>query len=171
MKYFYLFVFYIFMSGCEYRDLQNLETKINVTSTHEFYYDIIGFDEKPALALKGNIVSLISLKEILLKNQFDYARIECENFDKFRPYAYLSIKEEQKEKSNFKSDFLMKICPEDDANSKYCIQNLEDFKGKVDTDLNCNVIFGGMTKQKVIISNSFKISKERILNAKKYLSE
>ena len=171
MKHFYIFVFYIFILGCQYVSNQKIEKKINVTSSHEFYYDIIGSDERPALAFKGNVVSSISLKDTLFKNQFDYARIECKKIDKFRPYAYINIKEEQKEGEIFKSDFLMKICPEDDANSKYCIKNLEDFKGKIQTDLKCNIVFGGMTKPKTVISNQFEINSEQILNSKKYFSE
>ena len=61
----------------------------------------------------------------------------------------------------------MKICPEDDANNESCIKSIEDFQTRIKINLNCEVVFGGMTKPKMIISKRFEISKHQILNAEK----
>ena len=49
----------------------------------------------------------------------------------------------------------MKICPEDDANTESCIKSIEDFQTRIKMNLNCEVVFGGMTKPKMTISNRF----------------
>lgn len=77
------------------------------------------------------------------------------------------MKGEKKDQNNFNSTFLMKICPEDDANSESCIKSIEDFQTRIKMNLNCEVVFGGMTKPKMTISNRFEISKHQILNAEK----
>ena len=107
----------------------------------------------------------------MIKKQLDFARVECDKLNEFKPYAYLKVKDERKEKDTFQSDFLMKICPEDDANSEHCVKNIEDFKKRIKTNLSCEVVFGGMTKPKIIISNRFKIDNNQILNAEEYASE
>ncbi|MDH1801409.1 hypothetical protein, partial [Acinetobacter johnsonii] len=77
----------------------------------------------------------------------------------------------KKYQNNFNSTFLMKICPEDDANSESCIKSIEDFQTRIKMNLNLNlnfeVVFGGMTKPKIIIFKRFEISKHQILNAEK----
>lgn len=171
MKFIFIILFGFYCASCQNTDHQRLEETIAVTPVPKFNYSIIGSDEKPALAVAGSLISSVSLKEILLKQQFDFARIECGKLNEFKPYAYLKVKEEKKEQNTFNSVFLMKICPEDDANSEYCVKSLEDFKARIKTDLNCEVVFGGMAKPKMIISNRFAISSHQILNAEKYIPE
>lgn len=144
-----------------------MEKRIVVSPAPKFNYSIIGSNEKPTLAVLGSLISSVSLKKILVEKQFDFARIECDELNEFKPYAYLKVKGEKKEQSNFNSTFLMKICPEDDANSESCIKSIEDFQTRIKMNLNCEVVFGGMTKPKMIISKRFEISKHQILNAEK----
>lgn len=171
MKKKYILGFVVFILGCQNASHQSLEKTITVTPSQKISYSILGSEEKPALAITGNLISSVSLKEILIKKQFDFARIECDQLNEFKPYAYLKVKEEKREMDAFQSNFLMKICPEDDANSEHCVKNIEDFKNRIKTNLNCEVVFGGMTKPKTIISNRFKIDNHQILNAEKYVFE
>lgn len=171
MKKKYILGFVVFILGCQNANHQSLDRKITVNPSLKLSYSIIGSEEKPALAVTGNLISSVSLKEVLIKEQFDFARIECDKLNEFKPYAYLKVKDEKRKTNTFQSDFLLKICPEDDANSEHCVKNIEDFRNRIKTNLSCEVVFGGMTKSKIIISNRFKINKNQILNAEEYALE
>jgi len=167
MKFVFLTIFGIIFASCQNPNQQSLEKRIVVSPAPKFNYSIIGSNEKPTLAVSGSLISSVSLKKILVEKQFDFARIKCDELNEFKPYAYLKVKGEKKDQNNFNSTFLMKICPEDDANSESCIKSIEDFQTRIKINLNCEVVFGGMTKPKMIISNRFEISKHQILNAEK----
>lgn len=166
MKFFFLTIFGILFAGCQNSNQQSLE-KIVVSPVSKFHYRVIGSNEKPTLAVSSSLISSVSLKKILVEKKFDFARIECDELNEFKPYAYLQVKGEKKDQNNFNSTFLMKICPEDDVNSESCIKSIEDFQARIKMNLNCEVVFGDMTKPKMIISNRFEISKHQILNAEK----
>ena len=167
MKFVFLTIFGIIFASCQNPNQQSLEKRIVVSPAPKFNYSIIGSNEKPTLAVSGSLISSVSLKKILVEKQFDFARIKCDELNEFKPYAYLKVKGEKKDQNNFNSTFLMKICPEDDANSESCIKSIEAFQARIKMNLNCEVVFGGMTKPKMIISNRFEISKNQILNAEK----
>lgn len=167
MKFVFLTIFGIIFASCQNPNQQSLEKRIVVSPAPKFNYSIIGSNEKPTLAVSGSLISSVSLKKILEEKEFDFARIKCDELNEFKPYAYLKVKGEKKDQNNFNSTFLMKICPEDDANSESCIKSIEDFQTRIKMNLNCEVVFGGMTKPKMTISNRFEISKHQILNAEK----
>ena len=167
MKFVFLTIFGIIFASCQNPNQQSLEKRIVVSPAPKFNYSIIGSNEKPTLAVSGSLISSVSLKKILVEKQFDFARIKCDELNEFKPYAYLKVKGEKKDQNNFNSTFLMKICPEDDANNESCIKSIEDFQTRIKINLNCEVVFFFFTKPKMIISNRFEISKHQILNAEK----
>lgn len=171
MKYVFIFFFIMSIWGCKNSNHKINESKIEVAPENKLKFAIIGSEEKPALAISGIISSPKSLKEILQKNKLDYARIQCNRVNEFRPFAYLKVKDEINVNNLFKYNFLLKICPEDDANSEYCIQNIEHFQKKIKSNLNCEVVLGGMAKESMIITNRFEIKNESILKAGEYLVE
>lgn len=73
-----------------------MEKRIVVSPAPKFNYSIIGSNEKPTLAVLGSLISSVSLKKILVEKQFDFARIECDELNEFKPYAYLKVKGEKK---------------------------------------------------------------------------
>lgn len=158
MKKVYVLGLFFLLFGCKNTDTPVVINKITVTSASEFKYGIIGSDDAPVLALTGSILSESSLKESFLAKKFDYARLDCYKNGQYKPYAYISVKEEEKVGGKFKSSILLKICPENDANSQYCINSIEDLKNKINTNLKCEAFFGGMTKSKIVVSYPFEIN-------------
>lgn len=167
LLYFILIIFGLL--GCQNDEYKKIDNLVNIDKVHHYDYAVIKYGESPVLMIGGKITLKESLKNIYIQLNYDYARIECEAIDQFKPYANLNVTAEQKEQSIFISDFLMKICPENDANSEHCITNLKDFKENIRNNMHCHIIFGGMTKPKIIISNQFEISNEQILQAEKYM--
>lgn len=166
MKKVYVLGLYFLLLGCKNTDRPVIINKTTITLASEFKYGIIGSDDAPVLALTGSILSENSLKTSFLSEKFDYARLDCYKNGQYKPYAYISVKEEQKVGTKFKSSILLKICPENDANSQYCINSIEDLKNKINTNLKCEAIFGGMNKSKMVISYPFYIDIKTLKNAK-----
>lgn len=73
-----------------------MEKKIIVSSASKFNYSIIGSSEKPTLAFSGSLISSVSLNKILEEKEFDFARIECDELNEFKAYAYLKVKGEKR---------------------------------------------------------------------------
>ena len=73
-----------------------MEKRIVVSPAPKFNYSIIGSNEKPTLAVLGSLISSVSLKKILVEKQFDFARIECDELNEFKAYAYLKVKGEKR---------------------------------------------------------------------------
>ena len=96
MKFVFLTIFGIIFASCQNPNQQSLEKRIVVSPAPKFNYSIIGSNEKPTLAVLGSLISSVSLKKILVEKQFDFARIECDEFNEFKPYAYLKVKGEKK---------------------------------------------------------------------------
>ena len=70
--------------------------KIVVSPVSKLHYRIIGSNEKPTLGVSGSLISSASLKKILVEKQFDFARIECDELNEFKAYAYLKVKGEKR---------------------------------------------------------------------------
>ena len=96
MKFVFLTIFGIIFASCQNPNQQSLKKRIVVSPAPKFNYSIIGSNEKPTLAVLGSLISSVSLKKILVEKQFDFARIECDEFNEFKPYAYLKVKGEKK---------------------------------------------------------------------------
>ena len=95
MKFVFLTIVSILFAGCQNSNQQSLE-KIVVSPVSKLHYRIIGSNEKPTLAVSGSLISSVSLKKILVEKQFDFARIECDELNEFKTYAYLKVKGEKK---------------------------------------------------------------------------
>jgi len=89
------YIWYFFAS-CQNSNQQSLEKKIIVSSASKFNYSIIGSSEKPTLAFSGSLISSVSLNKILEEKEFDFARIECDELNEFKAYAYLKVKGEKR---------------------------------------------------------------------------
>lgn len=157
MKKEYLLIFVSIFYGCKNTNSPISLKKHEVSLSSDYKYGIIGSDDSPVLALMGKIESKASLKDEFSKHNFDYARLDCEKIENYKPYAYISIKEEKKIDNSYESDILLKICPENDESNKFCISALEDLR-TLKNDLKCEVVFGGMTKPKIVVSIPLIIS-------------
>ena len=96
MKFVFLTIFGIIFASCQNPNQQSLEKRIVVSPAPKFNYSIIGSNEKPTLAVSGSLISSVSLKKILVEKQFDFARIECDELNEFKAYAYLKVKGEKR---------------------------------------------------------------------------
>lgn len=154
MKKEYLLIFVSIFYGCKNTNSPISLKKHEISLKPDYKYGIIGSDDSPVLALMGKIESKASLKDEFSKHNFNYARLDCEQNEKYKPYAYISIKEEKKIDNNYESDILLKICLE---NNKFCISTIKDLR-TLKNDLKCEVIFGGMTKPNIVISTPLIIN-------------
>lgn len=170
MKKEYLLIFFSIVCGCKNTDSPISLNKNEIILNSDYKYWIIGSDDSPVLALMGKIESKASLKDEFSKRNFDYARLDCQQSGKFKVYAYISIKEEKKIDNNYESDILLKICPKNDENNKFCISDLNELS-TLKNNLKCEVIFGGMTKPKIVVSDPLTINIKDLQKAVIFNSE
>jgi hypothetical protein len=169
MKILYSLIVIVFiLSGCDDHRNKMKNTLIQIPIIDHYQFAIIDEDTDPILIVIGNIKLEKSLKEIYKKTNSDYAHLECDEINKIKPKGFLTVKKERYENNRFLIDFTVDFCLKNDANSEHCISDLQQFKTEISSNPSCQIIFGGLTRPRMAVSNKFFLDKEKILNAKKF---
>lgn len=169
MKYYTLIFLVLYLVGCQNSNIYTLDNTVNIVDVNNYNQSVIKYGEAPVLILGGKLVSNSSLKKIYQDLKADYAHIECNLVNEMKPKGSIDIKNEFSNNKEFILEFDLEFCAENDPNHRSCVSNINELKEKLTSDLSCKIIFGGMTKPKTIVSNSYTMKRVDMVAASKFI--